>query len=283
MASIQSYTAEMIQALINEGSWPPEFAYVFGNCTAIGNTVPVDVTNVAAITVHMKNVGTVGMGAGTFVFEGSLNSSDGADGDWFAIQLMRTDTNQLELSTAAGGLAAATARPYAWKASVSAYKWFRVRTTVAATTNSNALFGVLRAAEGFETIPGVPTHAVSGSGTFLIGPANGTNYSLVGAASINAVSIKSSGANLSEISVFNPTAALVYVKLFDKASIPAPSSDSALCRAVIAVDAGESAFINFGVIGKRFASGVAMAITASPATNDTTVVAAGVVVSATHA
>src|SRR6187402_3443563 len=56
-------------------------------------------------------------------------------------------------------------------------------------------------------------------------PVLGTEFSLVGSASTNSTLVKSSAVNLFEISVSNPTAAIVYLKLYNKSSAPTVGTD----------------------------------------------------------
>jgi hypothetical protein len=111
-------------------------------------------------------------------------------------------------------------------------------------------------------------------------PANGTNYSLVAAATTNAAVVKSTGGNLYEITVSNQSAATVYVKLYNKATAPTVGTDTPIVTLPVA--AASSINVEFGQIGKRFASGIGIAITANPAVTDATVIGTGVVVSGTY-
>jgi len=111
-------------------------------------------------------------------------------------------------------------------------------------------------------------------------PNAGTAYSLVSAATTNAASVKATAGNLFELSLFNVTAATVYLKLYNKASAPTVGTDVPIMT--IPVAAGALYAAEFGRVGKRFATGIALAITGAPAATDATAVAAGAQLSMTY-
>jgi hypothetical protein len=102
-------------------SKPASYSATVGNVTSATSTVVVNTERFSNLMIHC---------AGTFAganctFEGSLNSTNGTDGSWFAVQAIRSNANTIETTT--GVLAAAPA--YAWELSVNALKYFRVRAT----------------------------------------------------------------------------------------------------------------------------------------------------------
>ena len=111
-------------------------------------------------------------------------------------------------------------------------------------------------------------------------PNAGTAYALVSAATTNAASVKATAGNLFELSLFNVTAATVYLKLYNKASAPTVGTDVPIMTIPVADGAVWSA--EFGRIGKRFSTGIALAITGAAAATDTTAIAAGAQLSATY-
>lgn len=123
---------------------------------------------------------------------------------------------------------------------------------------------------------------VSGSSStspVYIHPANfGGAYSLTTAASTNAASIKSSAGNLSELSISNPTATAAFVKLYNKASVPTVGTDVPIMTVRVAPSgsSGDIVALDFGVGGKRFTTGIAIAVTANAVATDTTSAVAGV-------
>lgn len=111
-------------------------------------------------------------------------------------------------------------------------------------------------------------------------PNAGTAYALVSAATTNGASVKATAGNLFELSLFNVTAATVYLKLYNKASAPTVGTDVPIMTIPVAAGALWSA--EFGRIGKRFSTGIALAITGAAAATDTTAVAAGAQLSASY-
>lgn len=107
-----------------------------------------------------------------------------------------------------------------------------------------------------------------------------TAYALVSAATTNAASVKATAGTLFELSLFNATAATVYLKLYNKASAPTVGTDVPIMT--IPVAAGALFNAEFGRLGKRFNLGIALAITGAAVATDTTVVAAGAQLSATY-
>jgi hypothetical protein len=255
------------------------FPSTTGNLVLLNDSLPVDVTDASNVVMHVKNTGTATMAAGTFVFEGSIDSTNGTDGTWFGIQAALSNANTIVTSSALT-LAAGAAQTYAWEASVNAVRWMRVRCSVAATANTIPTWTVVRGSYATEPIPALQTHAVTGSGNFSTAPAAATTQNAVSAATTNATLIKNTAANLMELSVFNPTAALVYVKLYNKTSAPTVGTDVPVMTIPVAVNSLVS--LEFGSNGKRFGTGLSYAITAGPLSTDTAVIAAGVQTSFTH-
>ena len=125
------------------------------------------------------------------------------------------------------------------------------------------------------------TQSVSGTVTANEGTPNaGTAYNLTSAATTNAASVKASAGSLFEMSLFNATAATVYLKLYNKASAPTVGTDVPIMTIPVAAGAVWSA--EFGRIGKRFSTGIALAITGAAAATDTTAIAAGAQVSGSY-
>lgn len=125
-------------------SQPAAYATTTGNVTSATSTIPVNTERFSNLMVHC---------AGTFAganctFEGSLNSTNGTDGNWFAVQAIRSNANTIETTT--GVLAAAPA--YAWELSVNALKWFRIRAT--AWTSGTQVWTMVPGTYATEPIPG---------------------------------------------------------------------------------------------------------------------------------
>lgn len=243
-----------------------------GWVNTVGSTVAVDVSRASNVVWHVKNVGTVTLAAGTFVFEASVDSTNGVDGTWFSIQAVRTNANTIETSIALSGIAAGNGYAAAWEASVNAYKWLRIRCTLNVTTNASAMWTILRGSYATEPIPAAQVtsaQAVTGSG-----------YYVETTAAVLAAVVKSSAASLFEVTVTNPTASAIYVKFYNKTTAPNVGADTPFVT--IPVAANSMANIAFGTTGKRFATGCAIGATGAMAKTDSTVPPAGVQISATY-
>lgn len=259
-------------------SKPGFFPTITGDLTALNSFLVADVRDASNIMLHVRNTGTVSMAAGVFAFEGSLDSTDGVDGTWFALQAIRTNANTIETGRAASSLAAGAGQAYAWELSVNAVRWFRVICTTAVTASSIATWTIIRGTYATEPIPGVQTHGISGSVAVTYPAA--TAFSVISAATTNASSVRNAAASLFEISVSNPTATPVFVKLYNKSSAPTVGTDVPILT--IPVPANGLINMDFGATGKRFSTGIAMAITGAIAATDTTSAVAGVQVSGSY-
>jgi hypothetical protein len=145
-------------------SKPASYTATVGNVTSATSAVSVATERFSNLMLHCK---------GTFAgvnctFEGSLDSTNGTDGAWFAVQAIRSNANTIETTT--GVLAAAPA--YAWELSVNALKWFRVRAT--AWTSGTQVWTMIPGTYATEPIPGAQisgTQPVSGTVTAGAGTA----------------------------------------------------------------------------------------------------------------
>ena len=164
------------QGRLKVSTMPGMYDAVSGNLTTAAQTLPIDVTRSSNIVMHVKNTGTSAMAAGAFIFEGSLDSTNGTDGTWFAIQVVRSNANTIELASGTLSLAAGVGLGYSWEASVNAYNWVRVRCTTTVTANSIATWRIQRGSYATEPIPAIQTHGVSGTVTSNIGTAGLTAY-----------------------------------------------------------------------------------------------------------
>lgn len=136
---------------------PGRYDLVEGNITASAQTVSMNCENVSNIMLHCRvNPAATGHNS---TFEGSLNSTDGVNGNWFAIQAVRTNANTVELTT--GVLAATPA--YGWELSVNAIRWVRVRAT--AHTGGTMTWMIQAGSYATEPIPAIQSHAVTLSST----------------------------------------------------------------------------------------------------------------------
>lgn len=253
-------------------SKPGAFPTITGNLTTSGQALVADVTDASNVVLHVKNTGSAAMAAGAFVFEGSIDSTDGTDGTWFTLQAVRSDSNTIETGRGTSSLAAAAGQAYAWELSVNATKWLRIRCTTTLTTNAIATWTIVRGSYATEPIPAVQPHGITGN--VAITTQSGSAISVTSAASTNASVQKASAGNLFELTCSNPTATAAVVKFYNKASAPTVGTDVPVLTIPLA--AGQTVQMDFGQIGKRFTTGIAMAITALAAATDTGAAVAGV-------
>ena len=262
------------------------FPVTTGNLTTAAQTVIVDVRRASNVMLHVKNTGSVTHAAGQYAFEGSLDSTNGTDGTWFAVQAVRTNANTIETATGTLSMTAGAGLAYAWEASVNAVQWFRIRCTTTATASSIATWTVQRGSYATEPIPAsqvTGTQAISGAVTISSGtvtPAAGTAYSLTTAATTNGALVKTGTTGVYELTVSNVTASTIYVKLYNKATAPTVGSDVPIFTLPVA--AGTTANVGFGPIGKRAPLGLGIAVTAGAAASDTAAVTVGAQIHATY-
>ena len=273
-----SATGDYHQLLFDEigrlkvGTQPGSFPLVTGAITASAQTVFCDVSRASNVMIAMVATSLVGHNS---TFEGSLDSTNGTDGNWFAIQVIRSNANTIELTT---GVLAATP-VYAWEASVNGLSFIRVRAT--AHTSGTATWKFQRGSYATEPIPASQisgTQPVSGSVTST--PVTGTTYNVVTTAAALAAAIKASAGVLYEMTFSNPTATAAYAKLYNKTTAPAPASDVPVHTIPIAANSQVS--IQYGSIGKRFATGIAIGVTGAIGATDTTATVAGIQINGTY-
>lgn len=237
----------------------------------ITNKGPLSALN-DTLQISTGVMGTVGVDVrGTFV--GTVTFQVSIDGEnWINLPMLpvgsSTNIATVTSATAAG----------AWLGLVSGVAQFRVRMT--AYTSGSAMVTV-RAEESPGVIQnfsnGATTQAVTITEGTLINP---TSYGLITAASTNGANIKVTASNLYELSIFNVTAATIYVKLYNKATAPTVGTDVPIIT--IPVAAGALWQGGFGRAGKRFSTGIGIAVTGAAAATDATAVAAGAQISGSY-
>ena len=142
---------------------PASYTPGAGNITANAQTVFLNVERASNVTISMVATTLSGHNA---TFEFSNNSTTGTDGNWYGVQVARTNANTAE--TATGVLAATPA--YAWEVSVNAYKWIRVRAT--AHTSGTAAYIIVPGSYATEPVPIIQvTGTQPVSGTVALGAA----------------------------------------------------------------------------------------------------------------
>lgn len=256
-------------------SKPASYSATTGNITANGNTVFVNCERFSNLMIHCTGTfSTVNV-----TFEGSLNSTNGTDGNWFGVQAVRSNANTIETTT--GNLSAAPA--YAWELSVNALKYFRVRAT--AFTSGTQTWTFIPGTYATEPIPAAQisgTQPVSGSvtvsgsltsaGTTTNTPATPTADNHNSAATTNARVIKASAGTVYSIKASNVNAAARFLKLYNTST--APTVGTTVPVLTIPIPATGLADVEFGALGHRFTTGISMALTTGMADSDTAAVAA---------
>lgn len=259
-------------------SQPASYGDTSGNITANSQTVFANVDRASNVTISMVATSLVGHNA---TFEYSNNSTTGTDGNWYGVQVARSNANTAE--TATGVLAATPV--YGWEVSVNAYKWIRVRAT--AHTSGTAAYIIKQGTYATEPVPIIQvtgTQPVSGTVTATVtaGTINpvvpATPYFLNSAATTNGALIITGTSNVSSFYATNEGATTAYIKLYNKATAPTVGTD--IPEMIIPVPAAVSgvpgvANPNIGFHGYRFALGLGIAITGAAVHTDTTAVAAG--------
>jgi len=251
-----------------------------GALAAVNNQVALNVASCNSAVLYVKG-GTVASVGATVAFEASIDSSNGIDGTWFSINGARTNGNTVESTTTAIALNPGVGNAYGWRVNVSNVAWVRARLSA---ITSGDLVGLISGSGAMsETAPAIGTHAVTGSGSFTTaGTATTTPISATGVilvettAAVSLTSQKATGGNLYELTVSNNSGAVAAVKLYNKATAPVVATDSPIVVKSLAV--GETWVAEWGALGKRFTTGIAMAVTSLPAKTDATAPAAGVVV-----
>lgn len=100
-----------------------------------------------------------------------------------------------------------------------------------------------------------------------------STFHVISAASNNATSIKASAGQIYGWEIYNTNAAVRYVKLYNKASAPAPASDNALLKMVIGVPPSGRAFY-YSDNGIACSSGIGLAAVTGISDTDNTSVGA---------
>ena len=245
-----------------------------GAVAGVNGTIAYPVNRISNLMLHVRNTGSVSLAAGTFVWEGSLDSTTGADGTWFGLQAVRSNANTVELQIAPATLAVGIGYAAAWELSANGLAWVRIRCSVSATTNAAATWTILPGTYATEPIPAAQATATQPvSGTVTITHPTPTASTINSAATTNATVVKATAGTLFNMLIWNNGAAPAYVKLYNKTTAPTVGTDVPVT--VMPVPAGGFLPVNLGVTGFRFATGIGLAITGGAPDADTTAVAAG--------
>jgi hypothetical protein len=271
------YTALKLDEMgrLKVSTQPASYTDGIWSITANWQSISLNVDRASNITISMVATSLSWHNA---TFEYSNNSTNGVDGNWYVIQVVRSNANTVE--TATGVLAATPV--YWWEASVNAYKWVRVRAT--AHTAGTAAYIIKQWTYATEPIPAIQvtgTQPISGSVTALPGtPATSvgysTHYTIISAATTNDALIKAGATVIGSIQLSNTSTSWRYVKIYDKATAPV-STDTTLIKKIIALAPNSVREMEFAT-PTRMALGLWIRITANAALNDTAAVWAGDVI-----
>lgn len=245
---------------------PADIDTVTGTFTGPGQTIFIDCSRASNIVI--TSAVTVTATGHNAVFEYSNDSTNGTDGNWKGLQVVRSNANTVD--TATGVLT--TTPVYGWEASVNGCKWFRVRTT--AQTAGSVTYMLSPGAYATEPIPAIQvtgTQPVSGTVTATLGSPTNANI-LNSLATTNGTVVKASAGNLHGIVMSNNGAAAAYVKLHNSTTVTVGTTAVAIW---FKIPPGETVKFYWGSLGARFSTGICLSITGAVADNDTTAVAAG--------
>jgi hypothetical protein len=268
-------------------SKPASYAATTGNVVNAASTVAINTERFSNLMAHCAGV----FAGVNCTFEGSLNSTNGVDGNWFGVQAVRSNANTVE--TATGVLGAAPA--YAWELSVNALRWFRIRST--AWTSGAQVWTLIPGTYATEPVPAAQVSATQPvsftqpalvAGTAAIGDvgiqhrANATGAAsvspVIAAASTNATVVKASAGRLIGWQLQNTTASLVYVKLHNQTTTPTAGASVAFAIPIPAN--GKSEITVTG--GLAFTTGIGFTTVTGSANTDATAVTAGAIIGTLH-
>lgn len=248
---------------------PAIYTATTGNITANGQTVSMACRNMGHAVLYCT-----GTFSGISVnFEASVDSTTGSDGNWFAIDVKRTGSNTVEISS--GTLSSAPG--YGWRVNLVGLKYIRVRATL--FTSGTQVWTMQPSAMAVDSSPANQvsgTQPISGTltsaGTTTNTPATPLTHIASSAASTNATSVKASAGTLYGVVVSNAGASAAYLKLYNIASAPTPGGT--IVNMLIPIPATSVVSVNFGAMGMRYTLGIGYATTTLPADSDATAVAA---------
>lgn len=205
---------------------------------------------------------SAGISAGAFLIEGTNDITTAVASDGVSIPSASTTSSASNLTVASAvTLSASSSVIQEFKITT---RWIRVRISTALVGGTAQASLFLQQNVSQKTTTATSVSPYTGLSTFSL-PSS--------AASTNATSITTVARSLLSISCSNTSASAKFVKLYNKASAPTVGTDIPVYT--IALPATSSLTIEFGILGQRFTTGLAMAITGAIGDADATAVAAG--------
>lgn len=232
-----------------------------GSLGALNATQPLSLNGATGFAVDLR-----GTFVATVTFQGTVDGTN-----WFTLNVLPAGAavNQAVVSTATA--------PGVWVGNANGCQQVRA---IATAYTSGSVTVVLRAMQAAGVVSNLPSGATTQTVGGTVTANEGTPYALTTAATTNGANIKATAGSLFEVSVANVTAATINVKFYNKATAPTVGTDVPITT--IPVAAGATLVYEFGRLGKRFAAGIGIAVTANAAATDTTAVTAGAQISATY-
>jgi len=223
---------------------------VMGNLTALNQTVVLGMDGFSSFTIQLS---------GTFVATVTIEQSFDDGVTWVAGTGTRSDVVSAAYASVTTPSVTVGYAPGAThiRARVSAFTSGTVVTRAIASTAA--------------VTPIVPTHGVTGTVTATMPVPTTTSYEL--AATTNLTLVSGTGTTLTEITLFNASAAPIYLKIYNKTTAPVVASDTPILT--IPVAAGATLLHAFGSGGKRMTAGMAFAVTLNAVKTDATAIPAG--------
>lgn len=201
-------------------------------------------------------------------YTGALSLQGTVDGvNWVTLGGAQALTN---INSGAQTANIASAAVGIFQADVSGFQSVRVSALAAVT--GTAVVAIAGTAQSGVVGIDTPVQLASGA-TALITQPSPSAININSAASTNATSSKATAGSLFEISATNMTASAKYLKLYNKATAPTVGTDVPVLTITIPANSEKS--YEFGANGKRFTTGIALAITGAQPIADATAVAAG--------
>lgn len=209
-------------------------------------------------------VASAGISAGQITFEGSNDNIN-----FHSLTVFDDAIATGAVITGAITIAASTSRFFSGTVK---YRYVRCRISTAFTG------GTIQAFTRFGNDPYIPRVLSVGQPTasnlqVTANSPNPTPLILNAAATVNATSVKASAGLLTGLMIANVSASPRYFKLFNKASAPTVGTD--IPAMTIVIPAGGYVNVDAGLVGYRFSTGIAFAITGAAADTDATAIAAG--------